>query len=354
MKSVFHIITTICRGGAENQLEILVAEQIRQGLDVHVIYLKDKPELKKNFEKVGATVHDELASQPPWLQPFKLRSLLKDGSPIVHAHLPRAELIALFTLRKFKLVVSRHNTEPFLPGAPRLISNFLSRLVEIRCIKIIAISKAVKTYLISRNEVSKSENVVVVYYGYTPKFERMAFSSNHKIPVLKIGTISRLTFQKDIPTMFGAFSEYKKIVKSSSLHILGAGPLESELREKTKYMGISDTVFFMGRSPLVYEFLIELDVFILTSRYEGFGMVLLEAMDVGIPIVASRNSAIIEVLGEKFPGLCQTGNSQDFCEKIRRLNDSEYRNKILDWQRLRLESFSVNYMCESINKIYSL
>ena len=83
-------------------------------------------------------------------------------------------------------------------------------------------------------------------------------------------------------------------------------------------------------------------------------MVLLEAMDVGIPIVASRNSAIIEVLGEKFPGLCQTGNSQDFCEKIRRLNDSEYRNKILDWQRLRLESFSVNYMCDSINKIYSL
>jgi glycosyltransferase involved in cell wall biosynthesis len=125
-----------------------------------------------------------------------------------------------------------------------------------------------------------------------------------------------------------------------------------DLRETARNMGIADSVFFLGRSSLIYEFLSGLDVFILTSKYEGFGMVLLEAMDAGVPVVASRNSAIPEVLGEDFPGLCTTGNSKDFYHKIERLNDPEYRNRVLAQQQTRLELFRADLMCSKINLIY--
>ena len=354
MKSVFHLITTINRGGAENQLLILVKEQIRQGFEVHVVYLKGEPELRADFVASGALVHSELASLSPLIQPFKFRKLIQGKSAIVHAHLPRAELVALLTFKKFKLFTSRHNAEPFFPGAPKVVSNFLSHLVEIRSIKIIAISNAVKNFLVLRGEVTNSENIEVVHYGYQMRFGGNVARESQTSQIVKLGTISRLTDQKDIPTMLGAFLEYRAGSPASSLSILGAGPLESELKNLAKSLGLSESVGFLGRSSQIYDFLSGLDAFILTSKYEGFGMVLLEAMDAGIPVIASNNSAIPEVLGNDFPGLCTTGESKEFCQKISLLNDPVYRKMILDKQTVRLQLFGAEVMSQKINEIYAL
>ena len=154
--------------------------------------------------------------------------------------------------------------------------------------------------------------------------------------------------------MISAFKRYKDESNVSSLSILGAGPLETELRELTKVMGVAESVNFLGRSSFIYDFLTGLDVFVLTSKYEGFGMVLLEAMDAGIPIVASRNSAIPEVLGADFPGLCTTGDSRDFFEKINKLNDPVYQELVLNRQRERLELFGAQVMAQKIRKVYGV
>lgn len=352
MKAVYHLITTINRGGAENQLLILVKEQIRQGFEVHVVFLKGEPELRSDFAKAGASVHAEMAHVCPLFQPVKFKKIIRGADAIVHAHLPRAELVALLTFTKFKFYASRHNAEPFFPGAPKFLSNLLSRLIEIRSEKIIAVSKAVYDFLVERGEVSQSKNIDVVHYGFQKQFNRESDTIYSKNNIFKLGTISRLSEQKDIPTMIRAFKIYHDELPLSSLSILGAGPREDELRELTKTMGIAESVKFMGRSSFIYDFLFGLDVFILTSKYEGFGMVLLEAMDAGIPIVASRNSAIPEVLGDNFPGLCTTGDSRDFFEKINRLNDPVYRKLVLDLQRARLELFGAQVMSKKIKQIY--
>lgn len=353
MKTVFHVITTINRGGAENQLLVLVREQVRIGLEVHVIYLKGEPELEKDFARAGATVHHELAQKSVLVQPFLLRKLIGKGESIVHAHLPRAELASLLKPKNVKLIVSRHNAEPFFPGAPILVSNILARVVEIRSKKIIAISNAVRNYLISRGEVRNPENIVVVLYGYQRHFSDKRDKTDVSFSLNKIGSISRLADQKDIPTMLQAFKTFREAHPQVTLSILGAGPLDSELKNLTKQMGLGESVTFHGRSSKIYEFLAELDAFILTSKYEGFGMVLLEAMDSGLPIIASNNSAIPEVLGSDFLGLCQTGNAADFSKKLEDLTDEAYRLRVLDQQATRLAAFSAEQMCESLLAIYS-
>ena len=57
MRKVTHVITTISRGGAENQLLVLVREQLAVNNAVRVIYLKDEPELIKEFIDLGVTVN---------------------------------------------------------------------------------------------------------------------------------------------------------------------------------------------------------------------------------------------------------------------------------------------------------
>ena len=329
-------------------------EQIKSGLDVHIVYLKGEPELKPEFIEAGAKVHQELALKHPLLQPYLFRKIIAKTKPIVHAHLPRAELIALVTLSNFKFFVSRHNAEPFFPGAPKFISNLLSKLVEARSIKVIAISNAVKDYLVSRGEIYNQNNIAVVLYGYR-RHKLGNVSPNVKdAKNIKIGTISRLTEQKDIPTMLSAFRIFHTNHPGSILSILGAGPLATDLKKQVSAMGLRETVIFGGRSSKIYDFLSELDIFILTSKYEGFGMVLLEAMDAGIPILASNNSAIPEVLGENFLGLCKTGNPDDFASKLELLNDPEFRELLLSQQKARLKCFEADRMCKKIEELYSL
>jgi len=63
MKKVTHVITTISRGGAENQLLVLAREQISNGWHVSIVYLKDEPELIDAFKKTGVEVITECAKR---------------------------------------------------------------------------------------------------------------------------------------------------------------------------------------------------------------------------------------------------------------------------------------------------
>ena len=81
-------------------------------------------------------------------------------------------------------------------------------------------------------------------------------------------------------------------------------------------------------------------------------MVLLEAMDAGIPIVASRTSAIPEVLGIDFPSLCSVGEVEQFVSQVFKLTDNTYRQELLRIQEVRLKSFNSRIMGEKIRALY--
>jgi len=152
-KKLIHLITTIEFGGAEKQLLILARNQIKQGLEVEVFYLKGKPELKTKFEDLGVKVNSLLVDQPFIFQVTKFRKLIRRNKSFVHAHLPQAELVAALACNKKKFIISRHNFEPFWPNKPKLVSVLLSRFVTSRAYSGIAISKAIKNYLLSAKEV---------------------------------------------------------------------------------------------------------------------------------------------------------------------------------------------------------
>ena len=159
MKSVVHLITTIARGGAENQLKVVVREQVRSGFEVKVIYLKDLPELRQELQNSGAEVIDILEGKNVLAQIRTLKRFFKNYRGVVHAHLPRAELLAAVSSPKDSLIVSRHNSEPFFPGVPAFVSKLLSRFVESKAIRVIAISEAVKKYLLESGEISVSNKI---------------------------------------------------------------------------------------------------------------------------------------------------------------------------------------------------
>ena len=357
MMKVHHVITTINRGGAENQLLVLVREQIKSGMEVSVLYLKGDPELEQDLSDAGAMVSHDIANQHPFIQFLKMRSISKSQEALLHAHLPRAELLTRFSSAKNPFVVSRHNAEPFFPGAPELLSSFLSRLVTEKAKHVIAISYSVFNFISSKNEVSDLKKVSVVHYGYepSPTINRL----NAKVELgnysgICIGTISRLTRHKDLPTLFSAFAQFLRLHPDSKLLMVGGGEEKNSLVNLAEELAIAKNIEWVGRTSEIQEYLSRMDVFVLSSLYEGFGLVLLEAMDSGVPVIASNNSAIPEVLGTDFPGLAKTGDALDFLEKMNQFVNIENRKLVLQVQNVRLGIFKADVMCSKIASIYQL
>jgi glycosyltransferase involved in cell wall biosynthesis len=355
---VFHVITTIERGGAEKQLLILVREQISLGYEVEIIYLKGKPELEREFLESGASVNHLLLGKNFLLQIPSLRDYEKGKSGIFHAHLPRAELLTALSLKKSAYVVSRHNSEPFMPGFPKFLSSFLSRGVT-RCSSgVIAISHAVKKYILKRDEVSKNAQVEVILYGAATVnnnqiqgFSRRQFGISDSDFI--IGTIGRLAPQKDYPTLLNAFQIFKTSHPNAKLIIVGGGPEEAKLKEFANQLGLRDAISWLGRVSNVEELMNLFDVFVLTSIYEGFGLVFLEAMAQGLPIVSTNHSSVPEVLGTNYPLLARVGDSQDVAEKISLILEEETRNQIREKLRDRLALFNPTAMAKKIDSLYT-
>ena len=360
-KKITHLITTIERGGAEKQLLTLASEQVQSGLNVFVLYLKGKADLRNEFEVAGVEVSNLLVGKSFLKQIFLLSKYLRKNPSPVHAHLPKSELLAAIVVTKKYLVFSRHNSEAFWPGGPRNISNLLSKFVCKRASQGIAISNAVRSYLIKRGEIPTGYTIDVVYYGFQKDISTnvaglglIANIMNGQSSNYKIGTIGRLVPQKDYPTLLNAFSNILKSLPNTDLYVVGEGYLQKDLIELSKSLGVDGKVHWLGKTEYIKEFLSKIDLFILPSKYEGFGLVLLEAMVAKKPIVAANNSAIPEVLGKTYEGLFSTSDISALAQQIK----SVIRNKNLSESLVQsytsqLNLFDPSEMNRNIKNVYS-
>jgi glycosyltransferase involved in cell wall biosynthesis len=358
---VIHLITTIERGGAEKQLLTLASEQVQSGLKVVVLYLKGKPDLKKELEESGVKVNNLLVGKSFLKQIFLLSNHLRKNPSPVHAHLPKSELLAAIVVRNKYFVFSRHNAEPFWPGGSRIIANLLSKFVCKRASQGIAISNAVKSYLIKKGEIPISYTIDVVYYGFqkdistnSEGLKLIKILMNDQNSKYNIGTIGRLVPQKDYPTLLNAFSNVLKSVPDTELYVVGEGYLQKDLIELSKSLGINDKVHWLGKTEYIKEFLSKIDLFILPSKYEGFGLVLLEAMVAKKPIIAANNSAIPEVLGKTYEGLFSTGDINALAQQIKTvISDNNFSERLVQSHLNQLELFDPSKMNKNIENVYS-
>ena len=357
---IIHLISTIERGGAEKQLLILTQHQALQGLDVEVFYLKGQLELKSEFEKFGVKVNQSLVNKSFIKQNTIFRKILSSSGAVVHAHLPKSELMTALTCRKNRFVITRHNSEAFWPGMPKFISNFLSKFVTKNSAHVICISEAVKNYIKNRGEVSRSSQISTIHYGYDKNYQMNSSTQNEFSSLfkpfrssLKIGTIGRLVDQKDYPTLFSACKSALSKGVELELFIIGEGELRKDLEVRVKSLGITKSVHWLGKTADVNDYLFELDLFILPSKYEGFGLVLLEAMQAGKPILASNNSSIPEVLGSSYEGLFKTSDVSELSELIMKIqNDASFPKRLVQTYSDRLALFAPSNMSGKISHIY--
>lgn len=363
---IFHVITTLNRGGAENHLCALIQKQVERGDDVTVAYLKGDSYWVKYLESQGVKVENLGLKYYGHLMPLKnLIYHIKNIDPdLLHAHMPPAELYSraaiLFLNKRLAFVISKHNDEPFFKG---LGSVALGSWVARRAQKIIAISDSVNAYMSSNLRIRK-EKIITVRYGLdcseysdvkSSFIERLKVEWSGSSDGFFIGTVARLVPQKALHVLLEAFAKYKyKSSLPAVLVLVGRGPLELELKKLADDLDIADSVKWVGFREDIHNVMNVFHIFALTSAYEGFGLVLLEAMAAGKAVVASNVSAIPEVVVDKETGfLCNAFDTEAFASAFFDLENEYLRRKMGSAGKDRVEKeFTLDKMEFNTRKVY--
>ena len=147
-----------------------------------------------------------------------------------------------------------------------------------------------------------------------------------------VGTIGRLVPQKAIHVLLDATPALLQADPATRVLVVGDGPLRGALEAQARRLGIAHAVQFAGYQEDVISAYAAMDVFVLPSRDEGFGLVFLEAMAVGVPVVGTRVIGSEDAVEDGATGLLVPyADAPALAQAVRRLlDDAELRCRLRD------------------------
>ena len=309
---VLHVAKVTGIAGAENHLLALLPALRALGVDAEVVLLQEpgRPvaQLVRAFLAAGVPTFELAINMDldPWLVGRLARLVRSRGAHAVHTHGVHADLYGRLCLQGLDgvlLLQTRHNDDRFRRlWIMRLLNQWLAR----RCVRIVAISDAVREFVCAVEGIPPRK-VERIYYGLD------AAPAPQNVVDLRtelgwagaplIGFVGRLTGQKGVDVLLNAFAIVHRALPTARLLLIGDGPQRAALAALAGGLQISAAVHFAGWREDARTQMAALNVLAIASRWEGFGLVTLEAMQAGVAVVASRVSALPEIVLDGETGL---------------------------------------------------
>lgn len=266
----------------------------------------------------------------------------------------------VFLLRKPNLpviYVANHTYAQQFRYFKKRIYQFLMLLEKIGYIistKIIAISSTTKKSLVDDYGIPP-EKIIVIPVGIDLD-EFKPLNDIKKIPssILYVG---RLDKRKGVQYLIRAMKHIVKDFPTAKLYIIGNGNLRNSLEELARREKVNNHVVFLGKVPTndLIEWYNKAEVFVLPSLFEGFGIVALEAMACGTPVIGTKVPGIVDIIEHEKTGLLVSPkNEKELGENLKQmLSTPKMRRRFVHKSKKRLEKkFEWKVIAEKVDKIY--
>ncbi len=238
---------------------------------------------------------------------------------IIHAHNGRTSLVAVcakLLTRMGRVVVTQHFINPDYvnrKGISGKLAGVLHRFILNRVDQHICISDVVRTAFLERQAVRFRlfENVHIVHNGIDDAYgplDRVAcreqLLSCLKLPALTnmLVCVSRLEPEKDVQALLTSLSKIDKGIEFHCI-VVGDGSERIKMQEYVRDVHIEDRISFLGYRDDIAMIMRSSDIFVLPSPAEGFGLVIVEAMMAGLPVVAINNGGPVEIVVSGMTGI---------------------------------------------------
>jgi L-malate glycosyltransferase len=360
---ILHIIKSLGRGGAEMLLPETLGLHNTSKFEFHYIYfLPWKDQMVSYLEEKGGKVTCFSASNNIKLlqQYSKVIDYCKDQDiDVIHCHLPWAGFLGRIVFQKTKIptVYTEHNMQERYHVITKKINQYTFNFQSLG----LGVSEDVTTSI--KNNITPTIPVRTLLNGAnTESFSRdlelgKAIKTQLGIPVnaIVIGNVAVFRFQKRIVEWLQVF---KKITETNSNIygiIVGAGPLEEEIKSELNRLDLKNRIIFTGLQTNVKPYFSAMDIFMMSSSFEGLPIALLEAMSMECAIVSTNAGGIKEVIRHKKDGLvCDVNdwmNLSNLCQEL--IDNTELLDNFKRSARMRVvNNFSLRTMVNSLEKIY--
>jgi glycosyltransferase involved in cell wall biosynthesis len=296
MKILF-VLFSLDAGGVTTATDILAGEMVKMGHSIKMLSLTDNPERQKKLEKQGFETetlgHKGLGLKTFILGFFQLSRYFAQNrdldAMIVASAYPGiiATAAAKLTGNKAKILVNYHTHvsnyarhEPFFKRLILFFGQFILRLADVNANVSIDASRDAERYF-GLKHVKTLYNPILPYTG-KPASHRW-FNDPDIIPIAACG---RLSYVKDFALMIDALKIMLNYDPRYRLILIGSGELKDELIQHSIEQNLQDHIDFTGWLDEYLPLVECCKFFWMTSRYEGFGLVLVEALSTGIPCVS--------------------------------------------------------------------
>lgn len=355
---VLHIIDSFGFGGTQTLLKNIFETQNKNKNIFLFVLRKRQITIKVNHKQVIIFESKKKYSFVP-LKILK-RIIKKENITILHCHLLRSFLfgflLKILYFPNIKLIFHEHGKI----FKNNVVYNKFLNLSKNKVDLFIAVSKATKKKLIEKAKINEKKIQVLYNFVNLEKFNRKNITwdiqkEREKVGIKKdefvIGFVGRLSKVKGCEQLIRALPllnfKYKCL-------IIGDGPLRKNLEKLVKKLKLEDKVVFLGYQREVQRFYLLLDLLVVPSLFESFGLSVIESQAMGIPTIGSNVEALNEIIQQEYNGLLfQSKNVIELTQKIDLIyNNPGLKKRIIKNSLKELKKYSLKEYILELNKLY--
>lgn len=293
-----------------------------------------------------------------------IRIISHEKPDIVHCHSWKAGVLGriaafLCGVKEIYFTVHGWSLLSYSNSAVKAVFILIEKLLALMTTKLICVCEEDRKLGIDL-KIAEEEKFNTVYNGISD-IRNLGISDireKYSIPdnAILIGSVARLAQQKRCLETVHIMSGLMKERKDIYFIYVGDGPLYGQMDGLVKELGLSDRFILAGNQNNVPEYLKAIDVFLLLSNYEGLPVSILEAMSIGLPIIASNVGGVCELVEDGRNGFLVSNDEVGIIEKISTLlnNDKMRINYGKNSREVFEYRFTVNRMISGYKELFGL
>lgn len=317
---IIYVITGLGMGGAEKVITNLADNMADLGHEVTLVYMIGDAIVLPRSKKIDIIFLDFKKNPISALANF-IKILEIKRPDVVHSNMYHANIFSrisrIFT--SFPKLISTSHSE-FEGGKIRM---FIYALTSPLATISTNVSEQAKNKLVASGAVKPNKILVVNNSIDISKFKK---NNDYRVEYRKkfnlkkddicLLAVGRFHPAKDYPTLIKIFNQLSHKEKNIRLFIVGDGELRASIEAEIKAFALEDKITLMGIRQDIPQLMNMSDIFVSTSAWEGFGLVLAEAMACSKRVIVSKNAGFMEILGEDSEYLIEVGDVNNFCKAI--------------------------------------
>lgn len=303
--TIIHVVNSKIFSGLESVACDIITSNIKE--EYRLIYVTQKGPIVENL--IERNIEYEIIKK---LNIKEMKKVIKKYNPkIIHAHDFTASVVCSEVKKDIPLIEHLHNNSPWIKKIN--INSLVFLYAGLRADKILTVSESIENeYIFSKfikNKIECIDNPI----SRKKILSNVKDSDYKNEKIYDICCVARITAQKNPYRFLEILSEIKKEKDNVKAVWVGDGELKFDILKKVDELKLNNNIDFVGFQKNPYSYMIQSKIFMLTSDWEGYGLVAFEALTLGLPCVVSNVGGLPKIVDNECGKICR--DNEDFTKE---------------------------------------